>query len=254
MKLQAVVEQLQKQQQQQQQTTPLQMDSRERQQRQMREAQLHYGPQLTAQQAAFSAASGKPSGGAAHPPPARVPPVFGAARTFDQSSVNSEEEEDEEGDEDLEDRDLEEDAASRGKDVCSALKYFQASKAVPHNQRVASSSHPLPALGAQRGHQGKEEQGKEAATPLYSGSTSGRQTWRLDEQQLKQSCSKTRETLCGFHLSDEAPTARVGGHPPSSQVRHKDTLSVFDLLRTTGPENAASMQNRFEFSRDTSSR
>ncbi|XP_048337901.1 AT-rich interactive domain-containing protein 3B isoform X2 [Sphaerodactylus townsendi] len=236
MKLQAVVEQLQKQQQQQQQTTPLQMDSRERQQRQMREAQLHYGPQLTAQQAAFSAASGKPSGGAAHPPPARVPPVFGAARTFDQSSVNSEEEEDEEGDEDLEDRDLEEDAASRGKDVCSALKYFQASKAVPHNQRVASSSHPLPALGAQRGHQGKEEQGKEAATPLYSGSTSGRQTWRLDEQQLKQngnlSWNEDADNSRGREVSrDFAKLYELDGDP--ERKKFLDDLFVFMQKRGT---------------------
>ncbi|KAL8196930.1 UNVERIFIED_CONTAM: hypothetical protein K2H54_002186 [Gekko kuhli] len=195
MKLEAVVEQLQKQQQQQQQT-PLQMDSRERQQRLAREAPLHYGQPLTAQPAALSAASGKPSGGPAHASLARVPPVFGAARTFDQSSVNSEEEdeeEEEEGDEDLEeDGDPEDDAAVRGKDACSTLKYFQSSKAGPHNQRVASSSHPLPALGAPRGHQGKEEQGKEVANVLYSGSLSGRQMWRLDEQQLKQEPVKQR--------------------------------------------------------------
>ncbi|KAJ6664201.1 hypothetical protein lerEdw1_008418 [Lerista edwardsae] len=190
MKLEAVVEQLQKQQkqqQQQQQQNTLQMDSRERQQRQMREAQLHYAQQLTVQQAALTATSGKASGGPALGPSARVPPVLGAARTFDQSSMNSEEEEEEEeeGEEDLEDGDLEDDATITGKDACSALKYFHASKVAPHNQRVASSSNALPVLGAQREQQGKEEQGKEATVPSYPGSPSRRQTWRLDEQ-LKQ--------------------------------------------------------------------
>ncbi|KAH0619875.1 hypothetical protein JD844_014255 [Phrynosoma platyrhinos] len=188
MKLEAVVEQLQKQQQQQQQA-PLQMDSRERQQRQMRETQLHYAQQLTVQQAALSATSGKALGGPALGPPTRVPPVLGAARTFDQSSMNSEEdEEEEEGEEDLEDGDLEDDAPRTGKDACSALKYFHTSKVAPHNQRVASSSNPLPVLGLQRGTQGKDEQGKEAVNAPYSGSSSGKQNWRLDEQ-LKQNGS-----------------------------------------------------------------
>nr|XP_060611493.1 AT-rich interactive domain-containing protein 3B isoform X2 [Anolis sagrei ordinatus]XP_060611494.1 AT-rich interactive domain-containing protein 3B isoform X2 [Anolis sagrei ordinatus] len=188
MKLEAVVEQLQKQQQAQQQA-PLQMDSRERQQRQMRETPLHYGQQLTVPQGALSATSGKASGGPVLGPSARVPPVLGAARTFDQSSMNSEEdEEDEEGEEDEEEGDLDDDAPRTGKDACSALKYFHASKAAPHNQRVASSSNPLPVLGLQRGPQGKDEQGKEATNPPYSGSPSVRQTWRLDEQ-LKQNGS-----------------------------------------------------------------
>nr|XP_056721722.1 AT-rich interactive domain-containing protein 3B [Euleptes europaea] len=240
MKLEAVVEQLQKQQQQQQQQAPLQMDPRERQQRQMREAQLHYGQPLAAQQAALSAASGKPSGGVAHAhaPPARVPPVFGAARTFDQSSVNSEEEEEEEGEEDLEDRDLEDGVttATRSKDAGSALKYFQPSKAAPHNQRVASSSHPLPALGAQRGHQGKEEQGKDAANPLYSGSSSGRQSWRLDEQQLKQngnlSWNEDADSSRGREVSrDFAKLYELDGDP--ERKKFLDDLFVFMQKRGT---------------------
>ncbi|KAM6060975.1 AT-rich interactive domain-containing protein 3B isoform 3-T4 [Theristicus caerulescens] len=201
MKLEAVVEQLQKQQQKQQ--TPLQMDSRERQQRQMREAQLLYTQQLAVQQAVLAAASGRASGGSAVGPLARGPPAAGTTRAFDQSSMNSEPEEEEEDEEEeeedeeeeeeergLEGGDLEDGADVTGKETCSALKYFHAPKVAHHNQRVASASNPLPALGHQRGQQGKEEQGKDTTKQPYSGSPSGRQNWRLDEQ-LKQNGNVT---------------------------------------------------------------
>ncbi|XP_075361753.1 AT-rich interactive domain-containing protein 3B isoform X2 [Mycteria americana] len=199
MKLEAVVEQLQKQQQKQQ--TPLQMDSRERQQRQMREAQLLYTQQLAVQQAVLAAASGRASGGSAVGPLARGPPAAGATRAFDQSSMNSEPEEEEEDEEEeeedeeeeeggLESGDLEDGADVTGKETCSALKYFHAPKVTHHNQRVASTSNPLPASGHQRGQQGKEEQGKDTTKQPYSGSPSGRQNWRLDEQ-LKQNGNVT---------------------------------------------------------------
>ncbi|KAM9640325.1 AT-rich interactive domain-containing protein 3B isoform 1-T6 [Morphnus guianensis] len=198
MKLEAVVEQLQKQQQKQQ--TPLQMDSRERQQRQMREAQLLYTQQLAVQQAVLAATSGRASGGSAVGPLARGPPAAGATRAFDQSSMNSEPEEEEEEDEEeeeeeeeeggLEGGDLEDGANVTGKETCSALKYFHAPKVAHHNQRVASTSNPLPASGHQRGQQGKEEQGKDTTKQPYSGSPSGRQNWRLDEQ-LKQNGNVT---------------------------------------------------------------
>ncbi|XP_075753558.1 AT-rich interactive domain-containing protein 3B [Pelodiscus sinensis] len=199
MKLEAVVEQLQKQQQQQQQQQqqgPLQMDSRERQQRQMREAQLLYTQQLAAQQAVLAATSGRPSSSPALGPLAKVPPAVGATRAFDQSSVTSEledeeeEEEEDEEEEGLEDGDLDEDTEMAGKDACSTLKYFHSQKAAHHNQRVASTSNPLPAPGLPRGQQGKEEQGKDTTKQSYSGSPSGRQTWRVDEQ-LKQNGSLT---------------------------------------------------------------
>ncbi|XP_053127844.1 AT-rich interactive domain-containing protein 3B isoform X2 [Hemicordylus capensis] len=242
MKLEAVVEQLQKQQQQQQQQqAPLQMDSRERQQRQMREAQLHYAQQLTVQQAALAATSGKASGGPTLGPSARIPPVLGAARTFDQSSMNSEEEEEEdeeeeeEGEEDLEDGNLEDDATITGKDACSALKYFHASKVAPHNQRVASSSNPLPVLGAQWGPQGKEEQGKEPTVPPYSGCSSGRQTWRLDEQ-LKQngslSWNEEADGSRGREVSrDFAKLYELDGDP--ERKKFLDDLFVFMQKRGT---------------------
>ncbi|KAM6352205.1 AT-rich interactive domain-containing protein 3B isoform 3-T5 [Alca torda] len=192
MKLEAVVEQLQKQQQKQQ--PPLQMDSRERQQRQMREAQLLYTQQLAVQQAVLAATSGRASGGSAVGPLTRGPPAAGATRAFDQSSMNSEPEEEDEEEEDeeeeeeeggLEGGDLEDGADVTEKETCSALKYFHAPKVAHHNQRVASTSNPLPASGHQRGQQGKEEQGKDSTKQPYSGSPSGRQNWRLDEQ-LKQ--------------------------------------------------------------------
>ncbi|XP_074012386.1 AT-rich interactive domain-containing protein 3B isoform X2 [Numenius arquata] len=203
MKLEAVVEQLQKQQQKQQ--TPLQMDSRERQQRQMREAQLLYTQQLAVQQAVLAATSGRASGGSALGPLARGPPAARATRAFDQSSMNSEPEEEEEDEEEedeeeeeeeeeeeggLEGGDLEDGADATGKESCSALKYFHAPKVAHQNQRVASTSNALPASGHQRGQQGKEEQGKDTTKQPYSGSPSGRQNWRLDEQ-LKQNGSVT---------------------------------------------------------------
>ncbi|XP_051484348.1 AT-rich interactive domain-containing protein 3B isoform X2 [Apus apus] len=205
MKLEAVVEQLQKQQQKQQ--IPLQMDSRERQQRQLREAQLLYTQQLAVQQAVLAATSGRASGGSAVGPLARGPPAAGAARGFDQSSMNSEPEEEEEDEEEEEEEDeeeeeeeeeeggleggqLEDGADVTGKETCSAVKYFHPPKVAHHNQRVASTSSPLPAVGHQRGQQGKEEQGKDTAKPPYSGSPSGRQNWRLEEQ-LKQNGTVT---------------------------------------------------------------
>uniref|UniRef100_A0A8C8VPU7 AT-rich interactive domain-containing protein 3 n=1 Tax=Pelusios castaneus TaxID=367368 RepID=A0A8C8VPU7_9SAUR len=197
MKLEAVVEQLQKQQQQQQQG-PLQMDSRERQQRQMREAQQLYNQQLAAQQAVLAATSGRASGSPALGPLSKVPPEVGATQALDQNSMTSELEEEEEDDEEeedeeeegLEDGDLEDDTEMTGKDACSTLKYFHSQKGAHHNHRVASTSNPLPGPGLQRGQQGKEEQGKDTTKQSYSGSPSGRQTWRMDEQ-LKQNGSLT---------------------------------------------------------------
>ncbi|TFK03133.1 phosphatidylinositol 4,5-bisphosphate 3-kinase catalytic subunit alpha isoform [Platysternon megacephalum] len=231
MKLEAVVEQLQKQQQQQQQG-PLQMDSRERQQRQMREAQLLYTQQLAAQQAVLTATSGRASGSQALGPLAKVPPVVGATRAFDESSVTSEPEEDEEEDEEeegLEDGDLEEDTEMTGKDACSTLKYFHSQKVAHHNQRVASTSNPLPAPGLQRGQQEKEEQGKDSTKQSYSGSPSGRQTWRMDEQ-LKQNGSLT--------WSEEADGGR-------GREISRDFAKLYEL--DSDPERKAFLDDLFIF-------
>ncbi|XP_032655654.1 AT-rich interactive domain-containing protein 3B [Chelonoidis abingdonii] len=229
MKLEAVVEQLQKQQQQQ---SPLQMDSRERQQRQMREAQLLYTQQLAAQQAVLAATSGRASGSQALGPLAKVPPVIGATRAFDQSSVTSEPEEDEEEDEEeegLEDGDLEEDTEMTGKDACSTLKYFHSQKVAHHSQRVASTSNPLPAPGLQRGQQEKEEQGKDTTKQSYSGSSSGRQTWRMDEQ-LKQNGSLT--------WSEEADGGR-------GREISRDFAKLYEL--DSDPERKAFLDDLFIF-------
>ncbi|KAM9125704.1 AT-rich interactive domain-containing protein 3B isoform 1-T3 [Pangshura tecta] len=230
MKLEAVVEQLQKQQQQQQQG-PLQMDSRERQQRQMREAQLLYTQQLAAQQAVLAATSGRASGSQALGPLAKIPPVIGATRAFDQSSVTSEPEEDEEevDEEGLEDGDLEEDTEMTGKDACSTLKYFHSQKVAHHNQRVASTSNPLPAPGLQRGQQEKEEQGKDTTKQSYSGSPSGRQTWRMDEQ-LKQNGSLT--------WSEEADGSR-------GREISRDFAKLYEL--DSDPERKAFLDDLFIF-------
>lgn len=231
MKLEAVVEQLQKQQQQQQQG-PLQMDSRERQQRQMRETQLLYTQQLAAQQAVLAATSGRASGSQALGPLAKVPPVIGTTRAFDQSSVTSEPEEDEEEDEEeegLEDGDLEEDTEMTGKDACSTLKYFHSQKVSHHNQRVAATSNPLPAPGLQRGQQEKEEQGKDTTKQSYSGSPSGRQTWRMDEQ-LKQNGSLT--------WSEEADGGR-------GREISRDFAKLYEL--DSDPERKAFLDDLFIF-------
>ncbi|XP_005309264.1 AT-rich interactive domain-containing protein 3B [Chrysemys picta bellii] len=231
MKLEAVVEQLQKQQQQQQQG-PLQMDSRERQQRQMREAQLLYTQQLAAQQAVLAATSGRASGSQALGPLAKVPPVVGATRAFDHSSVTSEPEDDEEEDEEeegLEDGDLEEDTEMTGKDACSTLKYFHSQKVAHHNQRVASTSNPLPAPELQRGQQEKDGQGKDTTKQSYSGSPSGRQTWRMDEQ-LKQNGSLT--------WSEEADGGR-------GREISRDFAKLYEL--DSDPERKAFLDDLFIF-------
>ncbi|XP_048173577.1 AT-rich interactive domain-containing protein 3B [Corvus hawaiiensis] len=192
MKLEAVVEQLQKQQQQQQQQQPaVPMDSRER-----REPQVPFPPPFPPQPRAGPA--GRAPGTSPAVPLARAAPAAAAARPFDQSSRNSEEDEEEDDDEEEEEEEeedeedgaeLEDGADVAGKESCSALKYFRAPKVAHPNQRVASTSSPVPAVGHPRGaQQGKEEQGKDSAK--HSGSPAARPGWRLDEQ-LKQNGSVT---------------------------------------------------------------
>ncbi|XP_071424805.1 AT-rich interactive domain-containing protein 3B isoform X2 [Pithys albifrons albifrons] len=203
MKLEAVVEQLQKQQQQQQQQQQpaVQMDPRERRERQLREAQVPLPQHLAVPRAVLA----QPTRAPLAPPGTALPratPLAPPARAFDQSSMNSEPEEEEEEEEE-EDEDEEEEEGSglegseldgadvTGKESCSALKYFRAPKVAHPNQRVPSTSNPLPAQGHQRvGQQGKEEQGKDTTKQLHSGSPAGRPNWRLDEQ-LKQNGSVT---------------------------------------------------------------
>ncbi|NXC91787.1 ARI3B protein, partial [Cercotrichas coryphoeus] len=165
MKLQAVVEQLQKQQQQQQPAVP--MDCRERQ-------APFPKPPFPAQPRAGPAAVAPAVPSAGHPPP--------SGRPLEQSARNSEEEEEEEDDEEDDDEEEDEDELEvPGRESCSALKYFRAPKSAHPNQRVACS--PVAALGQQ---QGKEEQGRDSAK--HPGAPAGRPGWRLEEQ-LKQNGS-----------------------------------------------------------------
>uniref|UniRef100_U3JPS7 AT-rich interactive domain-containing protein 3 n=1 Tax=Ficedula albicollis TaxID=59894 RepID=U3JPS7_FICAL len=167
MKLQAVVEQLQKQQkqqqQQQQQQPAVPMDCRER-------PAPFPKPPFPAQPRAGPAAMSPAVPSACHPPP--------SGRPLEQSARNSEEE-DEEDDEEEEDEEEDEDELEvPGRENCSALKYFRAPTSAHPNQRVACS--PVAA------QQGKEEQGRDSAK--HPAAPGARPPWRLEEQ-LKQNGS-----------------------------------------------------------------
>ncbi|NWR12252.1 ARI3B protein, partial [Paradoxornis webbianus] len=176
MKLQAVVEQLQKQQQQQQQAA-VPMDCRERR----REPQVPFPlPPFPAQPRAGPA--GRAPALSPAVPAARAAPA--PSRGLEHSG-NSEDEE-EEGDEDEDEEEDEEDgvepedgAEAPGRESCSALKCLRAPKGAHGSQRAGSSPGAAP-RGAQ---QGREEQGKDSAK--HPGAPAGRPGWRLDEQ-LKQ--------------------------------------------------------------------
>ncbi|NWZ70899.1 ARI3B protein, partial [Acrocephalus arundinaceus] len=203
MKLQAVVEQLQKQkqqQQQQQQQPAVPMDCRERR----REPQVPFPtPSFPAQPRAGPA--GRAPGMSPAVPLGRAPPA--ATRPLEQSSRNSEDEEEEEEDEEEDEEDgaeLEDGTEVPGQESCSALKYFRAPKGAHPNQRVACASSPVPAAGHPRGtQQGREEPGKDSAK--HSAAPAVCPGWRLDEQ-LKQ-------VSASIPCSQKPPFAVVGLHP-----------------------------------------
>ncbi|XP_056654770.1 AT-rich interactive domain-containing protein 3B isoform X3 [Monodelphis domestica] len=184
MRLEAVMEQLQKhqkqQQQQQQHPAPIQMESRERQERQMREAQLLYAQQLASQQANLTPPSSKASGNPALGPLARAPPGMAASR-----SVNSEPDEEEEGVLEDEEGDGEE-AEIIEKEAQHSSKYFHVQKVTRHDPRPTSMLNPpLPASGLQRGLQIKDDHARDASKGSPSVPASGHPNWNLEEQ-LKQ--------------------------------------------------------------------
>ncbi|NWH38833.1 ARI3B protein, partial [Chloropsis hardwickii] len=189
MRLQAVVEQLQKQQQQQQQQQQppaVPMECRERR----REPQVPFPTPPPFPAVPRAGPAGRAPATAPAVPAGRAP---AAGRPGHQSGGNSEdddEEEEEDEEEDEEDgTELEEGAGVPGQESCSALSYFRAPKAAHAGQRGGSASSPVPAAGHPRGaQQGKEEQGKDSAR--HSGAPAGRPGWRLDEQ-LKQNGSVT---------------------------------------------------------------
>uniref|UniRef100_A0A8C9K6A1 AT-rich interactive domain-containing protein 3 n=1 Tax=Panthera tigris altaica TaxID=74533 RepID=A0A8C9K6A1_PANTA len=163
---------------------PLQMDAREKQGQQMREAPFLYAQKLVAQQTLLSATPGRSSGSPALGPLARVPPATAVARVFERSNVNSEPEEEEGG---LEDEDGDDEVAEVAeKEAQAPSKYFHVQKVVRQDPRAAPVSGLLPAPGLPpRGQQAKEDHTKDASKAPPSVSTAGQPSWNLDEQ-LKQ--------------------------------------------------------------------
>lgn len=179
------MEPLQQQQQKQPHQAPLQMDAREKQGPQTREAHFLYAPKLATQPTLLSVTPGRPSGSPVVGPLARVPPATPVTRVFDQSNVNSEPEEEEEGG--LEDEDGDDDVAEVAeKEAQAASKYFHVQKATRQDPRAAPMSSLLPAPGLlPQGQQTKEDHTKDASKAPPSASTAGQPSWNLDEQ-LKQ--------------------------------------------------------------------
>ncbi|CAO2634862.1 AT-rich interactive domain-containing protein 3B [Lemmus lemmus] len=173
---------------QQQQKQPheasLQMDAREKQNLQTREAQLLYAPKLTTQPTLLSVTSGRPSGSPVLGPLARVTPATPVTQVFEQSSVNSELEEEEGG---LEDEDGDDNVAEVAeKEAQAASKYFHMQKAIRQDPRAAPMSSLLPAPGLPlQGQQAKEDHTKDTSKAPPPIPTAGQSSWNLDEQ-LKQ--------------------------------------------------------------------
>ncbi|XP_045305046.1 AT-rich interactive domain-containing protein 3B isoform X1 [Leopardus geoffroyi] len=163
---------------------PLQMDAREKQGQQMREAPFLYAQKLVTQQTLLSATPGRSSGSPALGPLARVPPATAVARVFERSNVNSEPEEEEGG---LEDEDGDDEVAEVAeKEAQAPSKYFHVQKVVRQDPRAAPVSGLLPAPALPpRGQQAKEDHTKDASKAPPSVSTAGQPSWNLDEQ-LKQ--------------------------------------------------------------------
>ncbi|PNJ43222.1 AT-rich interactive domain-containing protein 3B isoform X1 [Pongo pygmaeus] len=187
--LQQQQQQQQKRQQQQQQQkqphlAPLQMDAREKQGQQMREAQFLYAQKLVTQPTLLSATPGRPSGSTPLGPLARVPPTTAVAQVFERGNMNSEPEEEDGG---LEDEDGDDEVAEVAeKETQAASKYFHVQKVARQDPRVAPMSNLLPAPGLPpHGQQAKEDHTKDASKSSPSVSTAGQPNWNLDEQ-LKQ--------------------------------------------------------------------
>uniref|UniRef100_A0A7N4PFT6 AT-rich interactive domain-containing protein 3 n=1 Tax=Sarcophilus harrisii TaxID=9305 RepID=A0A7N4PFT6_SARHA len=163
MRLEALMEQLQKQQQPPPPPAPLQMDSRERQERQMREAQLLYAQQLAAQQAGLTSPAPKASGTAAR---------LGSSEPDEEEEGGLEEEEG-----DGEDSEIPEKEAQR------SSKYFHVQKVTRHDSRATPMANPpLPlAPGLQRGLHIKEDHTREAPKAPPSVAASSHPNWNLEE-------------------------------------------------------------------------
>uniref|UniRef100_A0A8C0N7T0 AT-rich interactive domain-containing protein 3 n=1 Tax=Canis lupus familiaris TaxID=9615 RepID=A0A8C0N7T0_CANLF len=163
---------------------PLQMDAREKQGQQMREAPFLYAQKLVTQQTLLSATPGRPSSSPALGSLARGPPASAVARVFERSNVNSEPEEEEGG---LEDEDGDDEVAEVAeKEAQATSKYFHVQKVARQDPRAAPGSGLLPGPGLPlRAQQAKEDHTKDASKAPPSVSTAEQPSWNLDEQ-LKQ--------------------------------------------------------------------
>ncbi|RXM34818.1 hypothetical protein EOD39_13684 [Acipenser ruthenus] len=193
-KLEAVMEQLQRQQQ-----ARLEMEQRERNERHVREAHIRYTQQVAAQQAVLAAAraSGNqlPSG-LLHRGLSAL--VVGGQRASDQSSVNSEadeerargsgdeeeeeEEEEMERDEELEEGSEEEEGSGGG---AVGLEYLRKQTlALQMAHRLLPATHPSPPGPPPPIVEVKQEPDEESHSPgeQTSGSPSGQPDWGYDEQ------------------------------------------------------------------------
>ncbi|XP_029430670.1 AT-rich interactive domain-containing protein 3B isoform X2 [Rhinatrema bivittatum] len=184
MKLEAVMEQLQKQQQQ----VARGMENRERQ---IREAQRLYTQQLATQQAVLAATSAKGACGPVLSQLSTTGPAAGVAQTFAERSMTPEpsEDEDEEGsllvdetEQDYLDDDEEEEEDVAEKDSLS-LRYFQAPNTIQHDQRTASTSRHILVPGTQvQRPQGIKEESQDTTMDFSAGSPSRHQNRGFDEQ------------------------------------------------------------------------
>ncbi|XP_015198854.2 AT-rich interactive domain-containing protein 3B isoform X1 [Lepisosteus oculatus] len=204
-KLEAVMEQLQRQQQ-----ARLEMENRERKERHLREAHIMYAQQVAAQQAILAAARASGSQLSQGYLNKSLPGgIAGGQRASDQSSVDSEHEE-EDGGRDSEDEDMmegEEDGSEE--EEGGGLEYLRKQTlALQQGHRIASGSYAPPASStsappaAVKVKQEPEEESHSPTGPHSSTSPNGQADWSYDEQ-FKQNGSAT--------WSDEADGGRGRG-------------------------------------------
>ncbi|XP_027621959.1 AT-rich interactive domain-containing protein 3B isoform X1 [Tupaia chinensis] len=162
---------------------PLQVDTREKQGQQVREAPFLYSQKPAAQPPLLPVIPARPSGSPALGPVARAPPATAVARGLEGSNVNSEPEEEEGG---LEDEDGDDEVGEvTEKEAQAASKYFHVQKAARQDPRVAPVSGLLPTPGLPAHGQAKEDHTKETSKAPPPVPAAGTPSWSLDEQ-LKQ--------------------------------------------------------------------
>uniref|UniRef100_A0A2K5CTV6 AT-rich interactive domain-containing protein 3 n=1 Tax=Aotus nancymaae TaxID=37293 RepID=A0A2K5CTV6_AOTNA len=230
------------QQQKQPHLAPLQMDAREKQGQQLREAQLLSAQKLVTQPTLLSATLGRPSGSTPLGPLAGVPATTAVAQGFERGNVNSEPEEEEGG---LEDEDGDDEVAEVAeKETQAASKYFHVQQVARQDPRVAPMSSLLPAPGLPpHGQQPTEDHTKDASKAPPSVSTDRQPNWSLDEQ-LKQNGSlawsddadggRGREISRDFaklYELDGDPERKEGTHINQIPIMAKQILDLYMLYK-----------------------